>query len=553
MILKTLFDSSRLGGKGARAQGGFLPRAAAPALLCAFLALSACAPIPVPTSNTPTPPPPAAPAVTHTPTPTYDGGAITIGALDTDAHAFVQNALYDSLLAPDPRTGALQPALAEAFQVSDDALTITFRLRADVKWHNGESLTAEDIAATINAFSAPTFRGTPAADFGTLTRATALDAQTVQLSFREPYCPALTSIGAMKIFPRGVVASANFSRLTDAQWVGTGALKFVARDANQMVLTRNADYWRGAPRIDEWTLKLYPDARALRAAFGARQVDVLAVNPRDLSALKTAGAKIYDADAPEIILLLFNTDSPILNDVRTRQALTRALDRAVLLNDMGGQGKSVDALALPDYWALPKNVPSSAYDLAGARQLLSEANWRDSGDGVLRRANRPLALELRTEGDDPLLEPLAFRIREQIAALGARVELQLSDRGSWMAHAFQHRFDLLLLSRRIPLDPDQRWYWQSDENKKGDGFNFGSYSSARVDALLKQLNRVGACDAPARAALFGEIQKQLQSDAPAVFLSVPKQYIAANERVLGIAPSAFAGEWWNLREWRVKP
>ena len=208
---------------------------------------------------------------------------------------------------------------------------------------------------------------------------------------------------------------------------------------------------------------------------------------------------------------------------------------------------------MPSYWAYPQNFAGLPFDAEKARQLFNQAGFRANGDSILRRANKPLQLGLETLGDDPALEPLAFRIREMLAAQGAQVQLSLNDRPGVLSHAFQHRFDLLLLARKIPLDPDQRWYWQSDQNTKGDGFNFGSYANARVDQLGKQLNRVGACDAPARAALFGEIQRQIGADAPAAFLLTPQKYLAAQDRVSGIAPSAYAGAWGNLWQWRVAP
>ena len=131
--------------------------------------------------------------------------------------------------------------------------------------------------------------------------------------------------------------------------------------------------------------------------------------------------------------------------------------------------------------------------------------------------------------------------------------MELDDRAGWITRAFQHRFDLLLLSRKIPLDPDQRWYWQSDQNEKGNGFNFGSYANKRVDTLLKDSLRVPACDPGARAAIFGDIHRTLVADAPAAFLFTPKKYLVARDRVLGLAPSSFAGDFWNPNEWRVKP
>ena len=138
------------------------------------------------------------------------------------------------------------------------------------------------------------------------------------------------------------------------------------------------------------------------------------------------------------------------------------------------------------------------------------------------------------------------------AAVGIQTQLQLNDRPGWMTRAFAHRFDLLLIRRALPRDPDQRWYWQSSENVKGNGFNFGSYASARVDALIKDSLRVNACEPSKRAAIFGDLQRELVIDAPAVFLLAPKKYLVARARVLGIAPSTFAGDFWNLNQLGVK-
>ncbi len=489
-----------------------------------------------------------------------DGGTIVIGAVGNGNFevntlpAFLRSALYDSLLRPNPATGALEPGLAEAWQVSDDATTITFRLRPNLFWTSGDWVTANDVVATINAFSSPDFRGTPITDFGTLASVTATDDRTVRLALREPYCPALTSVGTMAILPRAAATSSNFPRLTPEQWVGTGPLKLRSSNNDQIVLVPNDSYYRGAAHIAGWTLRLFPDAAALSAAIAAKQVDVVAVDPGDYGALKKLdGLTMLPANAPLLVTLLLNYESVALNDGRVRQALAYAIDRSVLLDDLGDHAELVDGSILPGYWARPANPPRFPLDAGRAKQLLSDAGWRGSGNGVVSKDGRPLKLDLWTEADDPILEPLAFRLREMLAPVGIQVQLQLDDRPGWVTRAFQHRFDMLLLTRKILLDPDQRWYWQTDQNTEGSGFNFGSYASGRVDALLKESLRARGCDPGARAALSGEINQNLITDAPAIFLLTPKKYLMTRERVLNPSPSTFAGNFWNLNEWRVKP
>ncbi|HEX7589272.1 MAG TPA: ABC transporter substrate-binding protein [Anaerolineae bacterium] len=487
------------------------------------------------------------------------GGSIAIGVLGGSTlelnvmPAFLQRAVFDSLLTIDPATGALKPGLAESYQVSADALTFTFHLRSGVRWHNGSAFTADDVLATIKAFSDPNFRGTPVTNFGTLTRTGAPDPQTVQITFGEADCSALTSIGTMSILPRAVAASVNFPVLTTAQMIGTGALKLRQRNGSTITLEPNADYYAGAPGINTWTLQVFAEQAALNTAYSAKQIDVLPAVAEQYGAFKDmADANILSANAPEVVELLFNTDSTAFNDARVRQALTFALDRSVLLGDMGGQGQLIDGSALPGFWGVTNSLPRYSFDQAKAKQILADAGWRDSGDRVLRKNAKPMRVELWTEADDPILEPLAFRIREMYAALGIDVVLQLDDRSGWVTRAFDHRFDMLLLSRKMPLDPDQRWYWQSDQDAKGSGFNFGSYSNAQIDTDFKNLARVGACDANGRAALFTDINRILATEAPAAFLFATKQYIIARDRVVGPAPAPFADVFWNINAWRVK-
>jgi hypothetical protein len=76
-------------------------------------------------------------------------------------------------------------------------------------------------------------------------------------------------------------------------------------------------------------------------------------------------------------------------------------------------------------------------------QLLSDAGWRDSGDGIVKKNGRPLDVQLWSQADDPVLEPLAFRIREMLATLGVQIQLALDDRAGWITRAFDHRLMIL--------------------------------------------------------------------------------------------------------------
>jgi len=357
----------------------------------------------------------------------------------------------------------------------------------------------------------------------------------------------------MSILPRAVATSDNFPQLTPAQMIGTGALKFRERSGSTITLEPNVGYYGGAPGITTWTIQVFADPVALNAAFTARQIDVLPADAGQYASVRDlAGANLTFANAQQVVELLFNTDTTTFNDPRVRQALSYALDRNVLLGDVAGQGELIDGSALPGYWGITGSLPRYSFDSTKAKQILADDGWRDSGDGVLRKNGKPMRVELWTEADDPILEPLAFRVREMYAALGIDVVMQLDDRPGWVTRAFDHRFDLLLLTRKLPLDSDQSWYWQSDQDAKGSGFNFGSYSNTQIDADFKSMARVGGCDPNGRAAFFTDINRILATEAPATFLFATRQYLVARDSVVGPAPSSFAGVFWNIGAWRVR-
>lgn len=544
--------------------------AASPCLLVLVFALTACASVTIPRADDPpTPAPiaatvvaPTARALTPTPSPTPDipaGGTLTLGIVGSATLELnvmpnvVQEIVFDSLLRANAKTGALEPALAVTHTVSSDATTFTFQLRENVQWHNGDALIAEDVIATINAFASANFRGTPVTDFGTGMRVAALDTRTVQITFTEGYCPALTSLGTLPILPRTIARATNFPRLTPTQMIGTGAFKFRSLKTSDLVLERNADFWREPPRLDGITVRVFGDAATMRAAFNDKQIDLMPAASTEFNAIKNIpDAQRLAVDSNEGILLLFNLETAGLNDARVRQALNYALDRNVLLSDVNGQARALDALVLPGFWAQTATLPRYAFDVARAKQMLNEAGWIIGSDGLARKAGKPLRLTLVTQADHPLLEPLAFRVREQLAAVGIQAVLQLNDRNGLLTRMFEHQFELALVARKIPLDPDQHWYWQANQNEKGNGLNIGSYASAPVDALFKNALRVPGCEANARATVTQEINRALIADAPSAFLLAPKRYWVTRARVLGLAPSPFAGDVWNSEQWGAR-
>jgi len=470
--------------------------------------------------------------------------------------------LFDRLLAVDPQTGSPRSGLASSWRVSADGLTITFALQDDVLWHDGQPFSAADVEFTFKAIVNPAVGSPRQADFSLVKEFKAVDDNTFVVTLTDADCSILYDLSSVSIVPRHILSDNDIQTSPfNVSPVGTGPFMFGERVAGDHVtLLRNPSYWGKAPHLDAWTYKVVADKKALLAGLGAGQLDVIPLSLDDLASVEAAGHfQIHRYPANEYYFIGYNTDHPILGDVRVRRALSQAVDRQHLVNRiLGGQGQLLDTGLLPAHWAHPQELagyPSAQdrpFDPARAAQLLAEAGWVDSdGDGIRDHDGERLRLRLATNGGNAVREAIAILVQQYYLAVGVAAEVELIKWGNFLEDIFTHDFDLVVFSWPLALDPDERELWHSSESVLDSGFNFVSYHNPRVDELLLQGLRVPKCEEARRAAIYSEIATILAEDQPYAFLFAPYNLIAANERVGGVAPSPFAGLHWNLADWYV--
>jgi peptide/nickel transport system substrate-binding protein len=522
-------------------------------------------------SNSPTP----LPAPVATPAPRLEGGIVVEGGLadlvtlnpvlaDDHTSLSIIELLFDRLLAVDPQTGSLHPGLASSWQVSADGLTITFTLRDDVLWHDGQPFSAADVEFTFKAIVNPAVGSPRQADFSLVKEFKAVDDTTFVVTLVDADCSILYDLGSVSIVPRHILgADDSQTSHFNANPTGTGPFMFgewVVGD--HVTLLRNPSYWGKVPHLDAWTYKVAADEEALLAGLEADQLDVIPLSLDDLTSVEAAGRfQIYRHPANEYYFIGYNTDHPILGDVRVRRALSQAVDRQRMIDRvLGGQGQLLDTGLLPAHWAYPQELvgypfdstQDRSFDPTRAAQLLAEAGWVDSdGDGIRDRDGEPLRLRLATNGGNPTREAIAILAQQYYLAVGVAAEVELMWWGNFLENTFTHDFDVVIFSWPLALDPDGWELWHSSESVLDSGFNFVSYHNPRVDELLLQGLRVPKCEKARRATIYGEIATILAEDQPYTFLFAPYNLIAVNERVGGVVPSPFAGLHWNLADWYV--
>lgn len=497
--------------------------------------------------------------------------------------AAVLDKIYPRLVGQDAQTGEIVPTeLAERWELSADGRTYTFFLRETLFWSDGQPVTAADFRFTYAALADPAVQSPYRDRIQAIARIETPDPYTVVVALVEPDCTVLQGL-RRPLLPSHRYAP-DFSDLASnplnaAPEVSAGPFRFAGHaPGEQVVLEANSAYWRGAPPMQRWVLRIVPDAAERRRQLADGAADLAYFSAEELAgmdAAENAGGVVWqNVAAPAFHFLALNLADPdnpqpgrdgngallpqephpLLGERAVRQAIVLGIDRArVIEQALAGRGYALTGDVLPAIpWAHAADLALSPHDPDRARILLENAGWRDSdGDGVRERDGRRLALRLTVNVDNPMRLRAAELIAADLAELGISVDLAPAAFEAAAAELIGQRTDLASLGwDNLPADPGLSAFWSSSEDAPGSGANFTSFQDAEVDAWLEQARTLPGCDLMARGELYRQVQRRVAEESPYAFLSGELPVWAHATRWAGIAP----GPWGlngNLHEWRL--
>lgn len=556
--------------------------------LCALiitLALAGCAS----DDSTPTPSPlPPTPTLEPSPTPLPRGGNLTV-RLAADAPDLrpwqprsrgeeqISGLLYSGLMRLDNQLRP-QPDLAQEWAASADGRVLTFTLRSDLTWHDGQPLDSADVQFTLDRLRALPFTTTALlADLRVIAAVTTPDAATVALTLTERYAPLLAAL-TLPILPRHLLADADFAELDFWEKpVGSGPFRLEDRVAGQsVVLSRNENFHRGAPLLDRVAFVV---ASAPEVAVAALEDERLLLAELPWSAgrsisdtLPTLRVERYAENG--YYFLGFNLrDGRPFADLRLRQALARAVDVPRLVEAVTkGQGLPIAASAAPGSWADLTPPPAAAADLEAARALLDEAGWTlPPGATIRQREGAPLTARLFVRGDDERRIAAANRIAAAAASIGMQIEVEAADFATTILskYAPPYDFDLLLgswlngagdpdFADYAFYDPDDFALFHSSQLSQGSGDtritrNMVAFADAAYDNQAQAARQLYAIDA--RSAAYRQTQARIAELLPYLYLWADTIPVALNARVTtldGPVDLASPMYFWNIERWHFE-
>jgi peptide/nickel transport system substrate-binding protein len=451
----------------------------------------------------------------------------------TDTHSQrIDSLLFNGLLERDSQM-ILHGDLAESWD-TPDPLTYVFHLRPNVHFHDGRPLTSADVKSTFAFIMDPANKSPKRGAFRMVTSVEAPDPATVIFHLKEPY--ASFTINLLRA-TTGIVpanAGSDFSRHP----VGSGAFRFVSQSQDdEVIVERNPDYFRGAPKLSRVRFRIVPDAivRALELRKGSADIEVTSLTPDIIPVLaKQPTLSVTEASGTNITYLGLNLEDPILKHREVRQALAYATDRASLIRYLvHGQAQVTSGVLPPNHWAYEPNVTQYTLNATRAEQLLDSAGFPRGKDGVR------LHLTLKTSTDEQF-RVLAAALQEQWRRVGVDLELRPLEFATVLSDAVKGNFQINLL-RWVGAnnDPDIFEFVFSSKRFPPDGANRGHYRNPRIDALTDQIRT--EMDQEKRKLLCSEVQKILADDLPYLPLWFTDA-ISVHRKSLGEIPLSPTGD-----------
>ena len=433
-------------------------------------------------------------------------------------------ALLFSGLVRIARDGTPRPDLAEAWEVTPDGRTYSFRLRDDLYWHDGERVDSSDVAFTVSRVQQPGFQG--AATLALRWRGVALqapDARTVIVRLPEARAGFLAQAD-LGILPEHLLSGLSVRELLESPFhrapVGSGPYRLVDLSPGRALLERNPSYHLGAPAIDQIELRFFPHATALEEALARGELDgALLEEGRDRQAAAVLERR-PDLQALELprngfTALYINNGRPPLDDAATRRAIAASVDRGALLALVPGATAGVSPIA-PLSWA---HSPVAAPGPEQAAERFAAAGWIRNADDRLALGERVLSLTLITNAE-PERVALAEILAGQLRAQGLELSVEPLPAFELVARLSFHDYDLALFGWESGVDPDPYSGWHTSQIPPP-GRNVASYQDPVSDRLLEGARQT--LDVAERRALYAAFAERFVEQAASVILFHPSR------------------------------
>lgn len=475
--------------------------------------------------------------------PLYINPLLAPGSSDADQD--ITHLVYSGLLKYNPQL-ELIPDLAEKYEISSDQKIYTFFLKKNVLWHDGEKFNASDVVFTIDSLKNADYKSPLLHSFDGI-KAEKIDDYTVKFTLEQPYA-AFLNLLTLGILPQHLwydtPASNAKLAIYNQKPIGTGPFKFksLVKEKSGLIkvytLEKNKNYYAKVPYLNQIIFKFYPDYANAVDALINKSIQSIGYLPKDYVG-KFSNKRdftLYDINLNQYTAIFFNKkNNALLDNQKIRQVLAYAIDKNKISEDvLQNQGQIIDGPILPGFLGYDPNLKKSAYDPQKALEILTADGWTLNGD-FLQKKDKKTVTDLKltlTTVDQTENVKIANLLKDFWNSIGVNVDLQIVPKDKIEKEIIDPRnYQALLYGEIIGYDPDLYPFWHSSQ-KNYPGVNLANYVNKNTDKLLEEARLTN--DPKIRQLKYGDFQKLLIDDLPAIFLYMPTYTYPVSKKIQGI-------------------
>lgn len=456
----------------------------------------------------------------------------------TDAYEGTVNngKIYETLIERNNETLELEPLLAESWEISEDKLKYTFKIKEGIKWHDGTPFTSEDIVFSYKTIMNPKVDSPQLRSyFQEIKDVKAIDDLTVEFTYARPYFLALEFCGGMPIVPKHIFDEGDFNTNPAGRApIGTGPYKFVKwATGRDIVVEKNQDYWGEKPKLNKIVFKIITDNTVAFQVLKRGDLDVSGLTPIQWERQTSSPSFQESFDklsyfTPNYSYIGWNSKRPFFADKKVRTAMTHLVNREIILDKiLYGLGAIVTNpfyINSPEY---DKSIKPLEYNPELAEQLLEEAGWIDhDGDGIRDKDGVKFAFEFLIPGGSETGEKIATILKEELDNTGIQMDIRKTEWAVFTTRLTERNFDAVTLAWSMGVESDPYQIWSSTQADSGS--NFIGFKNEQADKLIEEART--EFDREKRKALYRQFSEIIHEEQPYTFLFCRKSTIAVNKR-----------------------
>lgn len=479
----------------------------------------------------------------------------------------VRFALFSPLWGVD-ETGTFFPVLAtevpsiENGGISEDGLSWKVTLRNDVKWHDGQPFSAEDVAFTLSLIMNPDFKSATRIGFDRIVDVRVLSPTEISWRMTEPYAPLIAILASTFVVPKHILEHAPDPNNTpfNNNPIGTGPFMWEERVAGDHITLRaNPNYFGEGPYLERIVFKYVPDLNALYTQFKTGAIDYIGIQgiPANYyeEAVSLPDVVVHVGPSPAIEQIRLNFGRPQFQDRAVREALYYALDKQTIIEKVYyGLPTPAESYLPKESWAYNPDLPPHEFNPEKAKEILDAAGWTIGPDGIREKDGVKLAFTNSTTAGNQLREQAQQLIQQTWRDIGVAMEIRnMPAAVVWGDYSRLSQYDTQMVGITFTKgpDPDVTTNFASTAIpvKGGAGGNNAQYENPQVDALLKE--GVETMDPERRKAIYQELQAVLREDLAMLPIFQYANIEGTKKGLVGyVANPNVQSNCWNVNVWR---